>query len=75
MRSPTMYNNPFIDGIVANQKLSEDHALGELARARKAAAGPRSLATAGVRFGVARWLTRSVFRAEPCSGHGERQPA
>ena len=68
-------HHPLIDNDYAIGHLAELRSNGDAARRARLAAAPRRLAAAGPRAGLARWVSRSVLRAEPCPELAKRQHA
>ena len=63
-----MHGNTFVDETLVTERLSDIHNTAGRLRAARIARGPATLATAGIRTSVAGWVSRAVFRAEPCAG-------
>jgi hypothetical protein len=62
-----MQNHPIFDSALLLAEVRERRAQAAHLRVARQARGPRRLASSGVRHGIARWVSRSLLRAEPCA--------
>jgi hypothetical protein len=62
-------NSDYSDELLARSHRETAEARARNFAAARVARGPRTLAIAGPRVRLARWLNTTVLRAEPCPNH------
>ena len=70
-----MTNNLLVDQALAADRVSGIHNTARRLGDARTARGPAKLTNSGPRAAIAGWISRSLFRAEPCGGSGDKRLA